>query len=117
MRVDPHASRVSPHVCLLAATDIVDRDLKSLRNARWEKAFKDNGSTDDISRDGCELSDHAAVNRKATIILEHLIQASDISHTVNLAAHCFHSILFIDCFVDSHLDSIISTADATLAYL
>jgi class 3 adenylate cyclase len=58
------------------ATDIVDKDLKALRNARWDKAFKpDQESAQDTNtRD--------AVNRKATIVIEHLIQASDVSHTM-----------------------------------
>ena len=54
------------------ATDIVDKELKTLRNARWAKAFSDD--PDDNPRD--------AVNRKATIVIEHLIQASDIAHTM-----------------------------------
>ena len=57
------------------STDIVDKDLKALRNGRWDKAFKNDGTiTDDNQRD--------AVNRKATIVIEHIIQASDISHTM-----------------------------------
>jgi class 3 adenylate cyclase len=57
------------------ATDLVDKDLKALRNARWEKAFNPNDvNQDDHPRD--------AVNRKATIVIEHLIQASDVSHTM-----------------------------------
>ena len=55
------------------ATDIMDSDLKVLRNARWEKAFSDAASVDE--------SKHA-VDRKATIVIEHLIQASDVSHTM-----------------------------------
>ena len=48
------------------ATDIADKDLKNLRNMRWEKAF---------SEDYCESAeDH--INRKATIVIEHLIQVS-----------------------------------------
>jgi hypothetical protein len=55
------------------ATDIMDKDLKALRNARWDKAFK--GSTsEENSRD--------VVNRKATIVIEHIIQASDVAHTM-----------------------------------
>ena len=54
------------------ATDIMDKELKELRNARWDKAFK--ASHEENSRD--------AVNRKATIVIEHLIQASDVSHTM-----------------------------------
>jgi 3'5'-cyclic nucleotide phosphodiesterase len=54
------------------ATDIMDKDLKGLRNARWEKAFI--GEPDTNPRD--------AINRKATIVIEHLIQASDVAHTM-----------------------------------
>lgn len=54
------------------ATDIMDKDLKALRNARWEKAF---------SPDHKE-SEKDSIDRKATIVIEHLIQASDISHTM-----------------------------------
>jgi len=54
------------------ATDIADKELKKLRNARWEKAFS--GETpEDLDEDR---------NRKATIVIEHLIQASDIAHTM-----------------------------------
>jgi 3'5'-cyclic nucleotide phosphodiesterase len=54
------------------ATDIMDKDLKMLRNARWEKAFS------------CvpDANPRDAVNRKATIVIEHLIQASDVAHTM-----------------------------------
>jgi len=55
------------------ATDIMDKDLKVLRNARWDKAFAET-ALQDSSRD--------AVNRKATIVLEHLIQASDVARTM-----------------------------------
>jgi class 3 adenylate cyclase len=57
------------------ATDIMDKDLKVLRNARWDKAFSGNPeSREESSKD--------AVDRKATIVIEHLIQASDVSHTM-----------------------------------
>eukprot|EP00538_Stauroneis_constricta_P012496 CAMPEP_0119547406 /NCGR_PEP_ID=MMETSP1352-20130426/1528_1 /TAXON_ID=265584 /ORGANISM="Stauroneis constricta, Strain CCMP1120" /LENGTH=1220 /DNA_ID=CAMNT_0007592327 /DNA_START=199 /DNA_END=3861 /DNA_ORIENTATION=+ len=52
------------------ATDIFDRELGALRRNRWDKAFSsklDSGMS--IDR-----------NRKATIVIEHLIQASDVSH-------------------------------------
>ena len=55
------------------ATDIVDKELKALRNARRDKAFSQNTG---------EESQHDRVNRKATIVIEHLIQASDIAHTM-----------------------------------
>jgi 3'5'-cyclic nucleotide phosphodiesterase len=56
------------------ATDIADKDLKGLRNARWAKAF-------DNDKVGTEPT-KADVDRKATIVIEHLIQASDIAHTM-----------------------------------
>jgi hypothetical protein len=56
------------------ATDIMDKDLKALRDANWEKAFNVPGMRESTSQD--------SVNRKATIVIEHLIQASDIAHTM-----------------------------------
>eukprot|EP00980_Cylindrotheca_fusiformis_P005314 scaffold1136_cov146-Cylindrotheca_fusiformis.AAC.27 len=55
------------------ATDIADRELQALRKARWETAF----SNVELSDDSVERDD-----RKATIVIEHLIQASDVSHTM-----------------------------------
>ena len=62
--------------CVMS-TDIVDKQMKELRNGRWAKAFKtgDHAShQDENPRD--------EINRKATIVIEHIIQASDISHTM-----------------------------------
>jgi len=54
------------------ATDICDKELQALRRARWEMAFSET-----------QLGAAAAnVDRKATIVIEHLIQASDVSHTM-----------------------------------
>eukprot|EP00980_Cylindrotheca_fusiformis_P022612 scaffold9514_cov106-Cylindrotheca_fusiformis.AAC.1 len=53
------------------ATDIVDKELQALRKARWETAFADTLVHNETS-DDC----------KATIVIEHLIQASDVSHTM-----------------------------------
>jgi 3'5'-cyclic nucleotide phosphodiesterase len=84
------------------ATDIMDPDLKDIRNGRWLKAFADleesllvtptyiqnNMSSRNltISQDGppSMLEEPSAdqVNRKATIVIEHMIQASDVSHTM-----------------------------------
>jgi class 3 adenylate cyclase len=58
------------------ATDIMDKDLKMLRNARWEKAFSD------TAVEAREESRKDAGDRKATIVIEHLIQASDVAHTM-----------------------------------
>jgi 3'5'-cyclic nucleotide phosphodiesterase len=69
------------------ATDIVDQGLKTLRNARWDRVF----NTMHDSCSDCFMNDVTVeaierqqeyINRKATIIIEHLIQASDIAHTM-----------------------------------
>jgi 3'5'-cyclic nucleotide phosphodiesterase len=52
------------------ATDIFDKELNDLRKARWEKAFSESVN----SRESHSL--------RATIVIEHLIQASDVSHTM-----------------------------------
>jgi class 3 adenylate cyclase len=56
------------------ATDIADKDLKEERNARWATVFTE-----------CE-SAHPPVGNanqlKATIVLDHLMQAADVSHTM-----------------------------------
>lgn len=54
------------------ATDIMDKELSAARKARWEKAFNSELNEDPVT----------ASNRKATIVLEHLIQASDVAHTM-----------------------------------
>jgi hypothetical protein len=56
------------------ATNIMDKDIKKLRNDRWDAAFALTSEQDQTSR--------RAVNRKATIVIEHLIQAPDVSHTM-----------------------------------
>jgi 3'5'-cyclic nucleotide phosphodiesterase len=83
------------------ATDIMDPELKDIRNVRWLKAFADpeesllvtptyiqnNMSFRNLkfSLEGqskLEESTADQVNRKATIVIEHMIQASDVSHTM-----------------------------------
>jgi hypothetical protein len=55
------------------ATDIVNKELKELRKARWDKAFNTLSDDETVEAD---------INRKATIVIEHIIQASDVSHTM-----------------------------------
>lgn len=72
-------------VNLVLATDIMDKELGALRKSRWEKAFSGGGSNVNdtpVETEQSKLSSHTDVNRKATIVLEHLIQASDIAHTM-----------------------------------
>lgn len=55
------------------ATDIMDKDLKNLRNNRWDKAFRKGDYASHKERNPQD-----EVNRKATIVIEHLLQASDV---------------------------------------
>jgi hypothetical protein len=64
------------------ATDIMDKDLKNIRNTRWTKAF--DNVTSEVSQEAAlsEQERMDQMNRKATIVIEHIIQASDVSHTM-----------------------------------
>lgn len=64
------------------ATDIVDTDLKALRNRRWDRAFNLDGTDNEPNEERQPESIINVTNRKATIVIEHLIQASDIAHTM-----------------------------------
>jgi hypothetical protein len=55
------------------ATDIFDKEMSDRRKARWNRVF--GGSADD-------LMDPVTTNTRATIVLEYIIQASDVSHTM-----------------------------------
>ena len=59
-------------VNIVLATDIMDKDLGAARKLRWNKAFSEDKTTS-VEED---------TNRKATIVIEHLIQASDVAHTM-----------------------------------
>lgn len=62
-------------VNVVLATDIFDPDMIKVRNSRWEKAF---GETTPDS----ELSVEEDKSLKATIVIEYIMQASDVSHTM-----------------------------------
>ena len=47
------------------ATDIFDKELGELRKRRWDAAFQENARDLDRQRD---------INRKATIVIEHILQ-------------------------------------------
>ena len=59
------------------ATDIFDKEQGAIRKKRWSKAFDDGNN-----RSGGTMETTENVNRKATIVIEHLIQASDVAHTM-----------------------------------
>ena len=73
--------------CIIA-TDIMDGELKSMREERWKKAF-------DSEESHFEEDERDSVNRKATIILEHIIQASDVSHTMQ-HWHIYRKVSFVE---------------------
>jgi len=52
------------------ATDIFDKELNNLRKNRWNMAFGEQAAGEDEN------------DLKATIVIEHIIQASDVSHTM-----------------------------------
>jgi 3'5'-cyclic nucleotide phosphodiesterase len=56
---------------VVLATDIFDKGLNDARKKRWQKAFHD----DDVPKQ--EL-----YSLRATIVIEHIIQASDVAHTM-----------------------------------
>lgn len=62
---------------VVLATDIADKELGAARKARWNKAFKLGDAVNHVDENPRD-----EVNRKATIVIEHLIQASDIAHTM-----------------------------------
>eukprot|EP00980_Cylindrotheca_fusiformis_P025408 scaffold13613_cov114-Cylindrotheca_fusiformis.AAC.5 len=57
------------------ATDIADKELQTLRKNRWDTAFSETFAS-------MTESETTREDRKATIVIEHLIQASDVSHTM-----------------------------------
>ncbi|CAB9506528.1 Receptor-type guanylate cyclase gcy [Seminavis robusta] len=65
------------------ATDIQDAELNRQRKARWDKAFHSSSVSAAPTPGVAEFVSVADdQNRKATIVLEHMIQASDVAHTM-----------------------------------
>mmetsp|Transcript_45322 Transcript_45322/g.109736 ORF Transcript_45322/g.109736 Transcript_45322/m.109736 type:complete len:1123 (+) Transcript_45322:296-3664(+) len=62
------------------ATDIFDRELRDVRERRWTKAFSD----DDVSAlsTGSQEMESVEGDLRATIVIEYIIQASDVVHTM-----------------------------------
>mmetsp|Transcript_22486 Transcript_22486/g.55637 ORF Transcript_22486/g.55637 Transcript_22486/m.55637 type:complete len:1526 (-) Transcript_22486:168-4745(-) len=58
--------------CVMA-TDIFDKDLRSIRQTRWDKVYSDSEKLH---------SDEEEQHLKATIIIEHIMQAADVAHTM-----------------------------------
>lgn len=62
-------------VNVILATDIFDPDMRAVRNSRFAKAFQQESS-------GVSLNMEEEMNLKATIVIEYVMQASDVSHTM-----------------------------------
>jgi hypothetical protein len=72
----------------------MDKDLGAARKARWAKAFTDDSTVVSSSGNiGEDQTDY--INRKATIVMEHLIQASDVSHTMQVRLVAVFTCLFV----------------------
>jgi hypothetical protein len=72
-------------VNVVLATDIFDKQLNDLRKNRWNKAFNIMTSDGDDDGDHTGHSGHGMEidsNLRATIVIEHIIQASDVAHTM-----------------------------------
>ncbi|CAB9496686.1 Receptor-type guanylate cyclase gcy [Seminavis robusta] len=61
-------------VNVVLATDIFDKELNDLRKTRWNKAFSEDSES--------SLSKVQKNGLRATIVIEHIMQASDVSHTM-----------------------------------
>ncbi|KAG7352211.1 adenylate/guanylate cyclase [Nitzschia inconspicua] len=59
------------------ATDVFDKELKEERDKEWEKVFGSDNNNDLNDKEAEQLD-----KVKATIVMEHLIQASDVVHTM-----------------------------------
>ena len=60
------------------ATDIADREINEHRQRKWDRAFKEEQSPGEPS----SLHIQEEMNRKATAVIEHIIQVSDVAHTM-----------------------------------
>jgi hypothetical protein len=68
-------------VNVVLATDIFDKELNDLRKQRWNKAFSTVDETLKGQHDDAQKGKYTS-DLKATIVIEHLIQASDVAHTM-----------------------------------
>ena len=65
---------------IVMATDIENKELQKLRKNRWDKAFDlTEGTMSPRITERMALDD---INRKATIVIEHIMQASDVAYTM-----------------------------------
>lgn len=75
-----HLRQVMVH-CVLA-TDFLNVELANLRQERWECSLDRGSSNLKTSAHGRRESFQDQINRKSTVVLEYMMQASDVSHTM-----------------------------------
>ncbi len=61
------------------ATDIADRQVNEERQQKWERAFQPSKI---LQSEQSALQMQEDMNRKATAVIEHIIQVSDVAHTM-----------------------------------
>jgi hypothetical protein len=59
------------------ATDIADRQINEERQVKWERAFAETKASEQSG-----LQRQEEMNRKATVVIEQIIQVSDVAHTM-----------------------------------
>jgi class 3 adenylate cyclase len=59
------------------ATDIADRQVNEDRQMKWDRAFRGK-----LNEEATGLQIQEDMNRKATAVIEHIIQVSDVAHTM-----------------------------------
>ena len=62
-------------LAVVLATDTFDKEHNDLRMGRWNRPFSKKDERQTMNREG-------TYNPKATIAIEHMIQVSDVSHTM-----------------------------------
>jgi len=78
----------------LMATDIADKELQAFRKKRWAEAFNENIHL-------TTTEDDLHIDRKATIVFEHIIQASDVAHCMQhwLIYQKYNALLFEERYI------------------
>lgn len=72
------------------ATDIADRAVNENRQVKWDKAFNSPRSVVDST----PLQLQEDMNRRATAVIEHIIQVSDVAHTMQHVSCILFLVLF-----------------------
>lgn len=62
--------------CIMA-TDIADRKNNERKQMKWDRAFRRT-----VNPDSTHMQIQDLMNRKATVVIEHIIQVSDVAHTM-----------------------------------